>query len=224
MKVAERVKEKFTNYAAKIFECDPQDILMHEGTVTNRLNQDQSLSYGEMVIKIQTKYQDDISETLTYTSPANPGVYAANFAEVEIDTFTGLVRVTDVLAVHDIGRAINKGFVEGQIQGAIQMGIGLALTEEIKVDGKGRIHAQNFSKYHVINAPDMPNVEVLLIEEGDEHGPFGAKSVGEISTCAIAPAIVNAINSALDINITSLPVTPEKILEALSQKSTKSEM
>ncbi|WZL73838.1 molybdopterin-dependent oxidoreductase [Clostridiaceae bacterium 35-E11] len=219
MKVAEMVKEKFINYGAKVFGCDPQDILMHEGRVRSCLNQDQSLTYGEMVIKIQTKYQDDISETLTYTSPANPGVYAANFAEVEIDTFTGSARVTDVLAVHDIGRAINKGFVEGQIQGAIQMGIGLALTEEIKIDDKGRISAQNFSKYHVINAPDMPNVKVLLVEEGDEHGPFGAKSVGEISTCAIAPAIVNAINSALDVNITSLPITPEKILAALSKKS-----
>lgn len=218
MKVAERVKDKLINYASKIWECEPEAIGMKNGFVFNLNQQNQKLAYGEMVIQIQKKFQDDISETYTYTSPANPAVYAVNFAEVEIDTYTGLVRVTDVLAVHDIGKAINPGFVEGQIQGAIQMGIGLALTEEIKADRNGNITGDRFSKYHVINAPDMPDVKVLLVEEGDEHGPFGAKSVGEISTCAIAPAIVNAINAALDINVTSLPVTPEKILKALKNK------
>ncbi|MFZ5966949.1 MAG: xanthine dehydrogenase family protein molybdopterin-binding subunit [Bacillota bacterium] len=219
MKVAEMVREKFMEYASRIFGCTVEDIQMENGMIYNDKNQEERMSYGEMVIQIQSKFQDDVSVTYTYTSPANPAVYAANFVEVEIDTLTGLVRVVDVLAVHDIGKAINPGFVEGQIQGAIQMGIGLALTEEIKVDKRGKISGDTFSKYHVINAPDMPDVQVLLVEEGDEHGPFGAKSVGEISTCAIAPAIVNAINWALDVNITSLPVTPEKIMAALKDKN-----
>lgn len=218
MKTAELLKEKFISYAAKVLECPSKDVVMEEGFVWSRTKGNDKYAYGEMVIQIQTRYQDDVSVTHTYASPANPGVYAANFAEVEIDTYTGLVRVVDVLAVHDIGKAINPGFVEGQIQGAIQMGIGLALTEEIKVDAKGRITGDRFSKYHVINAPDMPDVKVLLIEKGEEYGPFGAKSVGEISTCAIAPAIVNAINHALDVHITSLPVTPEKIMGALQEK------
>ena len=221
MKVSEMVKDKFVNYASKLWACETEDVKMENGIVYNQREKSQKLAYGEMVIQIQKKFQDDISETYTYTSPANPAVYAANFAEVEIDTYTGLVRVTDVLAVHDIGKAINPGFVEGQIQGAIQMGIGLALTEEIKADQNGRISGDRFSKYHIINAPDMPDVKVLLVEEGDAHGPFGAKSVGEISTCAIAPAIVNAINSALDVNLTSLPITPEKIVKALKEKNEK---
>ncbi|MDF2545123.1 MAG: hypothetical protein K0R93_21 [Anaerosolibacter sp.] len=218
MKVAEQVKEKFIGCASKILQCSPEEVVMEAGEVWSSTSETVKYSYGKMITDIQSKFQDDISVSYTYTSPANPGVYAANFVEVEVDTLTGLVKVLDVLAVHDIGKAINPGFVEGQVQGAIQMGIGFALSEEIKVDRNGKISGDKFSKYHVINAPSMPDVKVLLIEEGEEHGPFGAKSIGEISTCAIAPAIVNAINAALDINITSLPVTPEKIIKALHEK------
>ena len=218
MKVAEQVKEKFVFYAAKVLGCQSEFVKMIGGYVWNNEKEDKKYTYGEMVIAIQAKYQNDVSATYSYTSPANPAVYAANFVEVEIDTLTGFVKVLDVLAVHDVGKAINPGFVEGQIHGSIQMGIGMALTEEIKIDKHGKINGDKFSKYHVINAPDMPDVRVLLIEEGEEHGPFGAKSVGEISTCAIAPAIVNAINYALDVNITSLPVTQEKVVEALKKK------
>ncbi|PAB59312.1 xanthine dehydrogenase family protein molybdopterin-binding subunit [Anaeromicrobium sediminis] len=213
MKAAEKVKKRFLEYAAKVFECDLDEIHLEDGVI--KCN-DKELSYGEMVIKIQTKYEVDVSETISYKSPANPAVYCVNFAEVEVDKLTGLVRVTDFLAVHDIGQAINRGMVEGQVQGAIQMGIGMALTEEITADSKGRLKGDTFAKYHVINVPDMPEVKVHLIEEPQEMGPFGAKSVGEISACAAAPAVVNAINHALGTNICSLPVIPEKIIDALN--------
>ena len=70
----------------------------------------------------------------------------------------------------------------------------------------------------MINAPDMPKVKTILIEEGDEYGPYGAKSVGEIATNGIAPAIINAINHTLGVNITTLPATPERIVRALKEK------
>lgn len=179
---------------------------------------DRSITYAEAVIDIQNKLNIDISTSYKYQAKSNPAVYAVNFVETKIDTLTGLVQVTDVLAVQDIGQAINKGFVEGQVQGAIQMGIGYALTEEVKVDDKGYIKSDSFAKYHVVNMPDMPRVEVMMVEEPDDHGPFGAKSVGEISTCAMAPAVINAIERGLGIEIDSMPATPEKILEALSKR------
>ncbi|WP_243141207.1 xanthine dehydrogenase family protein molybdopterin-binding subunit [Alkaliphilus pronyensis] len=217
-KTAELVKEKFTKHSADILKCNIDDILYKDGFILNKNNPQAMVSYGDMVMLIQTSLKEDISVSYTYKSPANPAVYGVNFAEVEIDTYTGLVRVIDIVAVHDIGKAINPVFVEGQVQGAIQMGIGFALTEEIVIDNKGNVKSNNFSKYHVINAPDMPDVKVHLIEAGEEFGPFGAKSVGEVSTVPIAPAIINGINHALDINITSLPATPEKILAALNNK------
>lgn len=218
-KISEIAKRKFIFNASKILNCSEENIMMEDGYVWNIEKDTEKYSYGEMIVKMQNALEDDINITYTYKSPANPGVYAANFVEVEIDTFTGLVKVLDLLAVHDIGKAINRGFVEGQIQGGVQMSIGYALSEEIVIDNKGRVGTLNFSKYHVINAPDMPNVEVLLIEEEDEYGPYGAKSVGEICAVAAAPAIINAINNALDINITSLPAIPEKILQAINNKN-----
>lgn len=144
----------------------------------------------------------------------NPASYGAHFADVTVDTMTGLVRINKYLAVHDIGQAIGRNFVEGQIYGGVQMGIGMALTEELAFDLRGSPMVRNFDKYHLINAPDMPAVGILLIEKGEEGGPFGAKSIGEIATVPAAPAIVNAVNRALDTAMTCLPLTPARILEA----------
>lgn len=94
------------------------------------------------------------------------------------------------------------------------MGIGMALTEELAFDSKGGVNARNFDKYHMVNAPDMPEVEIMLIEDGEPGGPFGAKSIGEISTVPVSAAIVNAVNRALGTSMTELPLTPAKITAA----------
>jgi xanthine dehydrogenase molybdenum-binding subunit len=223
-KVAELVREKLIKYAAKILDCNEAEIALEDGMIYCTSNPDKKHSYASMVMKIQKTFFDEIGASYTHQSQANPASYAVNFVEVEVDTMTGMVYLIDILAVHDVGRAINPGFVEGQIQGAIQMGIGFALSEEVKVDNNGIVKETGFSKYHVINAPDMPEVKVLLIEDGEEHGPFGAKSVGEISTVAITPAIINAISNAIDISITALPATPERILEAIKRRDNISEV
>ncbi|KAB3529311.1 xanthine dehydrogenase family protein molybdopterin-binding subunit [Alkaliphilus serpentinus] len=216
---ANLLKEKIYKYSAAILECTEDAIEMLEGVITNSEKPSDRISLSDLLSKVRYQFKREISVTNTYESKANPGVYTVNFVEVMIDKLTGMVKILDVLSVSDIGRAINPGFVEGQVHGAIQMGIGFALSEEIKLDAKGRVTTANFSKYHVINAPDMPKVKVILVEEGEEYGPFGAKSIGELATVAIAPAIINAINWALDINISSLPATPEKIIEALNKKA-----
>ena len=133
-----------------------------------------------------------------------------------VDCYTGLVRCVDYVAVHDVGLAINPGFVEGQIHGGVQMGLGMALCEDMPYQsGTGKTRADTFSRYHLINAPDMPSVRVKLIEKGEAHGPFGAKSVGEIATVPVAAAVVNAINHALNTGLGTLPLTPERIVAAV---------
>jgi len=218
MKAAQLVKEKIRRYGAGIFECNVEDVVMKDGFIWNRQKESDRMSYGDIASIIQTKYSDEAGETVTYQSPGNPTSYCANFAEVEVDTVTGMVKVLDFLAVHDIGKAINPEFVTGQIQGSIQMGIGMALSEELTFDIKGRIQNDRLGRYLLVNAPDMPDVKVLLIEEGEESGPYGAKSVGEIATVAAAPAIINAINNALDIKIDVLPATPERIMIKIKDK------
>jgi len=126
--------------------------------------------------------------------------------------------VCDYLAAHDIGRAINPMLVEGQIYGGIQIGIGYALCEDAAVDPKtGRMRADSFARYTLVNAPEMPPIRILLVEEGEATGPFGAKAVGEIATIPVAPAVVNAVNHALETRLTELPLLPERVLDALSQ-------
>jgi xanthine dehydrogenase molybdenum-binding subunit len=174
---------------------------------------------GGAVRRIALKNRVAIDVYVEYRPMSNPGSYGAHFADVTVDTLTGLVKVNDYLAVHDVGRAINPDFVEGQICGGVQMGIGMALMEELAFDAKGRPSARNFDKYHMINAPDMPPVNVILVEEGEDGGPFGAKSIGEIAATPVAPAVVNAVNRALGTELTTLPLTPEKIVRALSPEA-----
>lgn len=208
-------KERFIEQSSRIFECKVEEIIMEDGLISNIKRPEEKFSYGDMVKKVEHKLHTVLDITNTYKSTSNPAVNAANFVEVEVDTLTGLVKVLDVLAVHDIGRAINKGLVEGQIQGGAHMSIGMALSEEVEIDKKGIVKSRSFSKYHMLNTMDMPDVRCILVEEGGDFGPFEAKSVGEIASSATAAAVINAINNALDTNITTLPATPERILEAI---------
>jgi xanthine dehydrogenase molybdenum-binding subunit len=175
-----------------------------------------SLRLAELARRIVDRGNALPSVTETYRASANPGSYAAHFAEVEVDTLTGRVRVTDYLAAHDVGRAINPMLVEGQIHGGIQIGIGYALYEDVAIDlSTGRMRADSFSRYTLANAPEMPPMRVLLVEEDEPTGPFGAKAVGEIATIPVAAAVVNAVNHALGTELTDLPLTPERILAAV---------
>jgi CO/xanthine dehydrogenase Mo-binding subunit len=223
MKVAESLRELLIAETAKLFDCSVEDIQTENGQIWSLTKPADKRSYGQMASLIQQKNQVELIKTLTYQAPANPGSYAVNFVEVAVDTLTGFVKVIEIVAVHDVGQAINTGFIEGQIQGGIQMGLGLALCEDLAVHPEtGVVQGNKFSKYHLINAPDMPPIKVFLIEKGEEFGPFGAKSVGEIATIAITPATVNAINNALGTNLTVLPLTPDKIIVALQGEPTQS--
>jgi xanthine dehydrogenase molybdenum-binding subunit len=146
--------------------------------------------------------------------------FAAHFVEVEVDTETGQVFVRQVVAVHEVGRVINRQGVEGQIEGGIQQGIGHTLTEDLVLDmGTGRPLNPSFADYKMPLSMDMPSIKVIILEEApDPLGPFGAKGVGEDPIIAIGPAIVNAIYDAIGIRFHEFPVTPEKVLRALRAK------
>lgn len=212
---AKRVKEKLLECASLIFHKPKQYLEASDGNVWLIGREQERISYREIATTAKLKDNIDIVVTHTYYGISNPGAYAVHFAEVEVDSKTGRVRVTDYLAVHDIGKAINPGMVEGQIHGGVQMGIGYALYEDIKIGNDGRILNASLKNYHVLNAPDMPTVKTLLVEEGGDDGPYGAKSIGEIAFVPVAAAIVNAVNNALGTALSDLPLTPEKIIAAL---------
>jgi len=143
--------------------------------------------------------------------------FAAHAVEVEVDWRTGKVRVVDYVAAHDVGTAINPGFVRGQIAGGAVMGLGAALGEEL-IHEQGRLVNPAFVNYAMPRAGDLPAIRTILVEGGDPKGPYGAKSVGELSITPPAPAIANAIFDAIGARIADLPITPDKVLTALAKK------
>jgi len=136
--------------------------------------------------------------------------FGAHMAEIAIDIELGTVRVLKIVAAHDVGRAINPTLIEGQIEGGVAQGLGMALMEEF-FPGKG----ENLHDYLIPTAGDIPPVESILIEDPSPIGPFGAKGIGEQAVIPTAPAILNAIHHATGIRLRRVPATPDRIREAI---------
>lgn len=144
-------------------------------------------------------------------------MYASQAAEVELDTETGQARVLKITAAHDLGKAINPQTCEGQIEGALVMGTGYALFEEI-LQREGRVLNPSFMDYRVPTALDAPRMVPILVEERHKEGPLGAKGLGEPGLAPTAAAIANAVFNAVGVRIKDLPLTPEKVLQALRER------
>lgn len=143
--------------------------------------------------------------------------FAAHFAEVEVDTDLGSVRVTRYVAVHDSGRIVNPLAATSQVKGGVTMGIGMALNEELLYDRRtGRPLNAGYYGARVLTHLDAPEIEVIFVETDDPYGPYGAKSVGEPPIIPSVAAVANAVYNAIGVRIKELPITRDKILGALS--------
>jgi aldehyde oxidoreductase len=136
--------------------------------------------------------------------------FGAHMAEIAIDVELGTVRVLKVVAAHDVGRAINPTLIEGQIEGGVAQGLGMALMEEF-FPGKG----ENLHDYLIPTIGDIPPIESILIEDPSPIGPFGAKGIGEQAVIPTAPAILNAIHHAIGVRMRRIPATPDRIREGI---------
>ncbi len=136
--------------------------------------------------------------------------YGAQMVELAVDVALGTVKLLKITAAHDLGRVINPTLAEGQIEGGIAQGIGLALMEEY-IPGR----TENLHDYLIPTIGDVPEIETILIEEPDPEGPFGAKGLGEHALIPTAPAILNAIKDATNARITTLPALPHRVRDAI---------
>ena len=136
--------------------------------------------------------------------------YGAQIAELEVDLKLGTVKLIKITAAHDVGKAINPLLVEGQIEGGIAQGIGMALMEEY-IPGR----TENLHDYLIPTIGDVPPIETILVEVPDPEGPFGAKGLGEHVLIPTAPAILNAIRHATGVLVTKVPATPSRIRAAI---------
>jgi xanthine dehydrogenase molybdenum-binding subunit len=162
-------------------------------------------------------------EAIIGTATTNPELrdlarlsFCAHFAEVEVDTRTGLVRVLRYVAAHDSGQVINPLTAESQVQGGVHMGIGQALFEELSWDRRtGRPYKVGYHFDHVLTHLESPKVQVHFVDVVDPYGPFGAKVVGEPPNTPVPGVIANAIFNAIGARVREIPMTPDKVLAAL---------
>lgn len=219
-KVAEMMVERLKAEASLMLEKPVEDLMVKDGSIICISDNSISATYGELAVySQQVSCNGELIVLHNYYSQNNPGSYACDLAEVEVDTLTGEVKVLNFAAVHDVGKAVNPMMLEGQIEGGVQMGLGYGLREELTFDPlTGKPANAHTKKYKMFYAKDMPPVKIALVEDYEPNGPFGAKSIGEIATVAVGACVVNAVNRALGTNITSLPVTPGKILAAVKEQ------
>jgi CO/xanthine dehydrogenase Mo-binding subunit len=144
--------------------------------------------------------------------------YTASIVELECDPETGVVDVERVWIAHDIGKAINRVSVEGQVVGSVYMALGEALFEE-QTFRRGYLKNPSILEYRSPTFLEMPEVETFLVETDDPEGPFGAKEVGQGPLLPVIPAVANAIYDAVGVRVDEVPISPDKVVKALQQKA-----
>jgi len=162
--------------------------------------------------------QEQIMAAASYVSPSSPPPFAAQFAEVTVDTETGAVKVDKLVMAVDSGIIVNPLTASGQVEGGMTQALGYAVCEEMLYDEKGQPFVKDFDRYHIFRADEMPELETIFVETFEPSHPFGVKAVAEIPMDGVAPAVGNAILDAVGVNIDENPVTPEKVWKAMKRK------
>ncbi len=214
---AREAKGQLLERAAKMLEVPANELEVNEGRIYVKVAPEKGISVAEVARNAIYNFTGEclnISGKCSH-SPGQSPTFQAVFAEVEVDTETGEVKVLKIVVAQDIGRAINPMTVEGQLEGALVQGMGYGLIEDYVINkDTGVVESDNLTTYKIPSILDLPEIEVIIVEQPVASGPFGAKSVGEAGHIIIAPAIANAIYNAVGVRITELPITAEKILKA----------
>lgn len=235
---AREVEKKLKEHAGQMMECSPDDLeLLPGGAVALKGVPDRQVSFaaisgrahwaaGGPIIGSHTWVFDQ--KTLDPKRAAATGLpfqqigifsFNATAVDVEVDTLTGRVRVLRAWSACDVGKAINPQMVRGQIEGAFVQGMGYALTEELVWDGP-RLANPTLMDYKIPTLAELPaELHAITIETHEPSGPFGAKSVGEIGINAVAAAIANAVATATGCRLRQLPLTGERVLDAIEGRA-----
>jgi len=218
---ARQAKSQLIERAAKLLGVLPTELMIRDRRIYIKGNPEKSVSVAEVTRNAIYNFDGEcanISGKGSWEPKSSAPPTAAYFAEVEVNTETGKVTVLKFVTAVDSGKAINPMMVEGQAEGGIAQGIGYALTEDYVFNqSTGVVVTNNFDTYRIPSIAEIPETEIVIIEEPEPTGPFGAKGTGELSAAGVAPAIANAVYDAVGIRIKELPITPQKILAALGK-------
>ena len=175
-----------------------------------------SVSFADIALdSLHKNNQEQIMGVASYVSPVSPPPFAAQFAEVTVDTETGQVTVNKLVMAVDSGVIVNPLTASGQIEGGMTQALGYAVCEEMRYDDKGNTIERDLDRYHIFRADEMPDLETIFVETFEPSHPFGVKAVAEIPMDGVAPAVGNAIFDAVGINIDENPTTPERVWKLL---------
>ena len=179
----------------------------------------ESVSLAEIALDtLHKNNQEQIMGVASYVSPVSPPPFAAQFAEVTVDTDTGQVTVDRLVMAVDSGVIVNPLTASGQIEGGMTQALGYAVCEEMRYDDKGNAIERDFDRYHLFRADEMPELETIFVETFEPSHPFGVKAVAEIPMDGVAPAVGNAVLDALGVNVDEIPLTPEKVWRAIKHQ------
>ena len=212
----EELKKKLCAIAAGMLGCEPEETVFEDGCV-RKINTDECVPLAQISVKDQVANDIAAVATASHSSPVSPPPYMVGMVEIELDRYTGEVKILDYVAVVDCGIAINPALARIQAEGGIVQGIGHTLFENITYDETGKPVESNFMQYKIPTRLDMGHLRVEFENSYEPTGPFGAKSIGEIVINTPAPAIAHAIYRATGVWHRELPITPEKILMSMPE-------
>lgn len=223
-KAARALREKILRFANVSPEASLQLegglLLVHEGGERRRIDLALLDPDADGLVFTAEESYDPPTSPLDAKGQGKPYAvygYGAQIVELEVDLALGTVKLMKITAAHDVGKAINPLLAEGQIEGGIAQGIGMALMEEY-IPGR----TENLHDYLIPTIGDVPPIETILVEVPDPEGPFGAKGLGEHVLIPTAPAILNAIRHATGVLVTKVPATPTRIVEAIRKAEARS--
>ena len=219
-KAAENMKKLIEESAAFKMGLDASEVTFNGKEIVSK-NGEKVITLIELASGYFYSYghiQKQLVASDSYCGIKSPPPYMAGFAEVEVDTLTGKVKLIDYVAVVDCGTTINPNLAKIQVEGGLAQGIGMTLTEDVRYSKNGKMLTNNLMQYKIPTRQDIPKMRVEFAESYDPAGPFGAKSVGEIGIDSPPAAIANAIENAVGIRLQTLPFTPEVVLTELLKK------
>jgi carbon-monoxide dehydrogenase large subunit len=215
LKAAAELRERLLAQAAQTLECPQEAIRYDAGQFWCENNPNETLSLGEVVAA--TGGPVTVTTNLNVQPAHGITCFTAQVADVEVDPETGQVRIHRFVTAHDVGTIINPVTHQGQIDGGVSQGIGVALMEQI-ITEDGQVMNLNLGDYKLPTMADMPDLETVLVHAAGGPAPYEAKSIGEMANPSPPAAIANAIDDAVGVRIFDLPITAEKIYRKLRER------
>lgn len=219
-RAADNLRSKIVEVAAAEFGSEPESVALVDGVVADKTGRRMSLAQVARLCPEQSLQVDSSVSPGSRDFVVNS--FGAHFAEVEVDTTTGSVRVLRFVAAHDSGRILNPNMAVNQVEGGVSQMLGFTLSERMLTDaGSGVTLTASFLEHKSPTILDSPPIEVIFADVVDPVGPYGAKALGEPPSVGVAPAIANAIYDAIGVRVRDLPITPDVILYQLASRENR---